>query len=87
MTPRRRRARAWRFGRRAAPEADSAPTGRESLADQLVLFCGLAHGNSSYIVPRTSAHLNSNLWLIAQFGAQVATDTRRVQIHGIGLTR
>lgn len=65
----------------------SGATVDRHLADQLVLFCGLAHGRSSYVVPRTSAHLESNLWLVAQFGAHVAADTRRVQIHGTGLTR
>jgi RNA 3'-terminal phosphate cyclase (ATP) len=65
----------------------SAATVDRQLADQLVLFCALAHGQSRYIVPRTSAHLESNLWLVDQFGAHVAVDTRRVEIHGIGLTR
>jgi RNA 3'-terminal phosphate cyclase len=57
------------------------------LADQLVLFCALARGISSYIAPRPSAHLESNLWLVAQFGAHVAANTRHVQIQGIRLTR
>jgi len=57
------------------------------LADQLVLFCALARGKSSYIVPRASAHLKSNMWLVAQFGAHVAVDDRRVEIQGVGLTR
>lgn len=65
----------------------SGATVDRHLVDQLVLFCALAHGRSSYVVPRTSAHLESNLWLVGQFGAQVAVDARRVQIHGIGLTR
>jgi RNA 3'-terminal phosphate cyclase (ATP) len=65
----------------------SGATVDRHLADQLVLFCALAHGTSSYIVPRASAHLDSNLWLVAQFGARVAADARRVEIHGVGLTR
>jgi RNA 3'-terminal phosphate cyclase (ATP) len=65
----------------------SGATVDRHLADQLVLFCALAHGTSSYIVPRASAHLDSNLWLVAQFGARVAVDAGRVEIQGVGLTR
>lgn len=57
------------------------------LADQLVLFCALAHGESSYVVPRTTAHLETNLWLVSQFGAQVDMDGRHVRIRGVGLSR
>ncbi|MBS4730699.1 RNA 3'-phosphate cyclase [Mycobacterium sp. SM1] len=56
-------------------------------ADQLVLFCALAHGTSVYFVPCISEHLRSNLWLVAQFGAGAKVNAKRVQIHGIGLTR
>jgi hypothetical protein len=52
-----------------------------------VLFCALARGTSSYVVPHASAHLESNLWLVAQFGARVAVGARRVEIEGVGLTR
>lgn len=65
----------------------SGATVDRHLADQLVLFCALARGTSSYIVPRASAHLESNLWLVAQFGARVAVDGRRVQIQGLALSR
>jgi RNA 3'-terminal phosphate cyclase (ATP) len=65
----------------------SGATVDRHLADQLVLFCALARGTSRYIVPRASAHLDSNLWLAAQFGAQVAYDARRVAIQGLALTR
>lgn len=57
------------------------------LADQLVLFCALARGTSSYIVPRDSAHLDSSLWFVAQFGACVAVDAKQVEIQGLALTR
>jgi len=65
----------------------SGATVDRHLADQLVLFCALARGTSSYIVPRASAHLDSNLWLVAQFGARVAVDGRHVQIQGLALSR
>jgi RNA 3'-terminal phosphate cyclase (ATP) len=57
------------------------------LADQLVLFCALARGNSGYIVPRHTPHLESNLWLVKQFGAHASLDARRVEIHGLAVAR
>ncbi len=57
------------------------------LADQLVLFCALARGMSSYTVPRVTTHLASNLWLVTDFGARATMDAEHVQIEGIGLTR
>ena len=68
-------------------DVHSGATVDRHLADQLVLFCALAHGTSSYIVPRTGAHLESNLWLVAQFGARVAVSARYVEIQGVGLIR
>ena len=65
----------------------SGATVDRHLADQLVLFCALARGTSSYIVPRASAHLESNLWLVAQFGVRVAVDAGHVQIQGLALSR
>jgi RNA 3'-terminal phosphate cyclase (ATP) len=68
-------------------DVHSGATVDRHLADQLVLFCALARGTSSYVVPRATAHLESNLWLVAQFGARVRVDARCVEIDGIGLTR
>jgi RNA 3'-terminal phosphate cyclase (ATP) len=68
-------------------DVHSGATVDRHLADQLVLFCALARGTSRYIVPHGSAHLESNLWLVGQFGARVAVDARRVEIQGVGLTR
>jgi RNA 3'-terminal phosphate cyclase (ATP) len=90
--------RAGRFGRSSEQigrfvattfleDVRSGATVDRHLADQLVLFCALARGTSGYIVPRASAHLDSNLWLVAQFGVRVAVDARRVEIRGVGLTR
>jgi RNA 3'-terminal phosphate cyclase (ATP) len=64
----------------------SGATVDRHLADQLVLFCALARGTSSYIVPRPTPHLESNLWLVGQFGARVVVDAR-VEIQGLGLSR
>jgi RNA 3'-terminal phosphate cyclase (ATP) len=68
-------------------DVHSGATVDHHLADQLVLFCAVARGTSSYVVPRASAHLESNLWLVAQFGARVAMDGRHVQISGLALSR
>lgn len=67
-------------------DVTSGATVDRHLADQLVLFCAIARGKSSYIVPRPSAHLESNLWLVAQFGARAALDGRRVEIQGLELS-
>jgi RNA 3'-terminal phosphate cyclase (ATP) len=57
------------------------------LADQLVLFAALAHGTSSYVAPRRTKHLESNLWLIGLFGANSTMEDRRVTIDGLAPTR
>jgi RNA 3'-terminal phosphate cyclase (ATP) len=64
----------------------SGATVDRHLADQLVLFCALARGTSCYIVPADSDHIHSNLWLVAQFGARVALEAKRVEIQGLALT-
>jgi RNA 3'-terminal phosphate cyclase (ATP) len=65
----------------------SGATVDRHLADQLVLFCALARSTSSYIVPHATAHLESNLWLAAEFGAGVTVEGRRVVIEGLALAR
>jgi len=67
-------------------DVHSGATVDRHLADQLVLFCALAQGTSSYVVPRRTPHLESNLWLVGQFGARVAVDAGRVEIQGLALS-
>lgn len=57
------------------------------VADQLVLFAALAEGASRYLVPRQTEHLESNLWLVDQFGARVAVEGREVAVEGLGFHR
>jgi hypothetical protein len=46
----------------------------------------VARSISSYIVPHATAHLVSNLWLIAQCAARATVDDdRRVVIEGLAL--
>jgi len=57
-------------------------------ADQLVLFAGLARGQSRYIVPRLTDHIESNLWLIEKI-LRCRTEVRGnlIYIDGIGFFR
>ena len=54
-------------------------------ADQLVLFAALARGASVYVAPRLTEHLETNLWLVAQLGATVRREGRRVEVGGLAL--
>ncbi len=56
----------------------------EHAADQLISFALLARGNSRYLIPRLTGHLESNLWLADRFGAKVKCDEREVVIEGVG---
>lgn len=56
-------------------------------ADQLILFAALAHGVSQYRTPRRTDHIDSNLWLIEQFGARGSLQQRDVVIEGIRFQR
>ena len=57
------------------------------ITDQLVLFAALAQGTSQYLIPRLTDHLESNLWLVEQFGARVQLQGQLVTIEGIGFRR
>jgi RNA 3'-terminal phosphate cyclase (ATP) len=66
--------------------ASGATTDRH-LADQLVPFGALAAGTSRYVVPETTEHLSTNLWLAEQFGAGARIAGRHVEIQGLGVER
>jgi RNA 3'-terminal phosphate cyclase (ATP) len=57
------------------------------LADQLILFAALAHGTSHYFIPHQTDHVDSNLWLVEHFGAQVQLQGPQVMIQGLGYCR
>jgi RNA 3'-terminal phosphate cyclase (ATP) len=65
----------------------SGATVDRHLADQLVLFATLAQGTTTYVVPRPTEHLDSNLWLAEQYGATVAGHGHQVTIAGLGVER
>ncbi len=56
-------------------------------ADQLVLFAALAAGATDYVIPGLTDHVETNLWLAEQFGANVRHEKRRLTIDGLGLRR
>lgn len=58
------------------------------LADQLILFTALAKGESEYQIPRTTSHIQSNLWLVREMlGASWTMDGSRLKIQGVGHSR
>ena len=60
----------------------------EHVADQLIPFCGLAHGWSSLIIPKMTAHIETRLWLIEKMlGAKTKVKDNRLRIKGIGYRR
>jgi RNA 3'-terminal phosphate cyclase (ATP) len=54
-------------------------------SDQLILFAGLACGQSRYVVPRLTDHIESNLWLIEKIlGCRTEIKENMICIDGIG---
>jgi RNA 3'-terminal phosphate cyclase (ATP) len=57
-------------------------------ADQLILFAALARGQSRYIVPGLTEHIESNLWLVEKIlGAGTEVKENLISIDGIGFFR
>ncbi|MCK4388202.1 MAG: RNA 3'-phosphate cyclase [Dehalococcoidia bacterium] len=55
------------------------------MADQLIIYAGLAEGISRYTVPRITEHVETNLWLIEKFlGAKTKISGNLVEIEGSG---
>jgi RNA 3'-terminal phosphate cyclase (ATP) len=55
------------------------------IADQLIIYAGLAEGVTRYSVPRITEHVETNLWLIEELlGARTKIDGNVIQIAGIG---
>jgi len=60
----------------------------EHVADQLIPFCGLADGWSSYIIPKMTDHIEARLWLVEKMlGAKTEVKDNRLRIKGIGCRR
>jgi len=55
------------------------------VADQLIIYAGLAEGISRYSIPKITEHVETNLWLIEEFlGAKTKLSDNIVNIEGIG---
>jgi RNA 3'-terminal phosphate cyclase (ATP) len=69
-------------------DLDAGATVDRYLADQLILFAGLAKGTTTYLIPRVTEHVETNLWLIETIlGARTSLAGCRVVIEGIGFER
>ena len=55
------------------------------LADQIILYTALAEGLTTYIIPRITEHIETNLWLVEEIlGASVKLKGNRIEVNGIG---
>jgi RNA 3'-terminal phosphate cyclase (ATP) len=60
----------------------------EHVADQLIPFCALADGWSSFKIPKMTDHVESRLWLAEKMlGAKAELKDKRLRIKGIGYRR
>ena len=67
---------------------ESEATVDERVADQLIPFCALADGWSSYIIPKMTDHIEARLWLAEKMlGAKTEVKDNRLNIKGIGYRR
>jgi len=58
------------------------------VADQLIIYAGLAEGTTRYSVPRITEHVETNLWLIEKFlGVKANISGNVVEIEGSGFNR
>lgn len=63
----------------------SGATVDRHLADQLVLYAALAKGESAYLLPQLTDHVEANLWLIETLlGVRWRLAGKRLSIQGIG---
>ncbi len=55
------------------------------VADQLIIYAGLAEGTTRYLVPSITEHVETNLWLIEEFlGSKTNAWGNLIEIEGIG---
>lgn len=55
------------------------------IADQLIIYAGLAEGVTRYSVPLITEHVETNLWLIEEFlGAKTKVEGSLLEIEGAG---
>jgi len=58
------------------------------IADQLIIYAGLAEGTTQYSIPRITEHVETNLWLIEEFlGAKTKIKDNLLEIEGVSFKR
>jgi len=66
-------------------DLESGATVDRHLADQLIPFCALAEGQSEYLIPRMTEHIETRLWLVEKIlGAKTEVKNNLIRIKGIG---
>lgn len=69
-------------------DLESGATVDRHLADQLILYAALAQGESVYLIPSLTDHVEANLWLVEELlGAKWELQGKILRIEGIGYVR
>ena len=74
-----------RVARQLIEDLSTGATVDRSLADQVIPFAALSEGESRFLVPEVTGHIESNAWLVRKFlGAEVRTEGNLMSILGVG---
>jgi RNA 3'-terminal phosphate cyclase (ATP) len=66
-------------------DLDSRATVDRFIADQIIIYAALGNGESQYIFPKITEHIESNLWLIKEIlGVEISIERNLLKIKGIG---
>lgn len=66
----------------------SGATVDRHLADQIIPYAALAAGETAYIVPKITDHLEARTWLVQEIlGAKAEVTDKQLRIEGIGYVR
>ncbi|MBT9175337.1 MAG: RNA 3'-terminal phosphate cyclase [candidate division WS2 bacterium] len=69
-------------------DLDSGATVDRYLADQLILYCALAEGESEYIIPKFTEHIETLLWLTeVMLGTKVEVKGNNLRVEGVGFLK
>ncbi|MGC9018805.1 MAG: RNA 3'-terminal phosphate cyclase [Candidatus Bipolaricaulaceae bacterium] len=69
-------------------DLESGATVDRHLADQLILYAALAQGESVYVIPSFTDHVEANLWLVETvLGVRWELQGKILRIQGIGYVR
>ncbi len=69
-------------------DLDSGASVDQHLADQLILYAALAEGESIYLIPAFTDHVEANLWLVETLlGARWEVQGKTLWIKGVGYAR